>query len=272
MSTGQVYNHREREKGYLVYPVHSRRSGGLSLGINLFPDRKRCSFDCPYCEVFPFKTDCGFSLPLMESALEEALYAASKKRTKVEDICFSGNGEPTQSSFFPAALQAAFSIRNNAVPEKDIVLITNGAGLLNEQIFNLLLRYALKGLRIWLKLDAGTQGWYQAMNRSAVPYEHPMKRILAFVKYAPVELQTMICAINGAPPPPDEKKAWEALVSDLASQAVSLRGIQIYGKARSAPEDPLASALPQDVLEERAESLRIAIAALGKKIPVNVYP
>ena len=33
-----------------VYPVISRRSGGLSIGINLNPD-KVCNFDCVYCEV-----------------------------------------------------------------------------------------------------------------------------------------------------------------------------------------------------------------------------
>src|SRR2546430_6375663 len=33
-----------------VYPVISRRSRGLSLGINLNPD-KLCNFDCIYCEV-----------------------------------------------------------------------------------------------------------------------------------------------------------------------------------------------------------------------------
>jgi histidinol dehydrogenase len=56
-----VENHRSREAGCLVYPVYSRRSRGLSLGINLFPDRKVCSFDCPYCEVFPFETGFRFS-------------------------------------------------------------------------------------------------------------------------------------------------------------------------------------------------------------------
>jgi len=33
-----------------VYPVISRRSRGLSVGINLNPD-KVCNFDCIYCEV-----------------------------------------------------------------------------------------------------------------------------------------------------------------------------------------------------------------------------
>src|SRR3989304_8265445 len=33
-----------------IYPVISRRSGGLSIGINLNPDAA-CNFDCIYCQV-----------------------------------------------------------------------------------------------------------------------------------------------------------------------------------------------------------------------------
>ncbi|MFZ5476872.1 MAG: radical SAM protein, partial [Myxococcota bacterium] len=33
-----------------VYAVVSRRARGLSIGVNLNPD-KVCNFDCPYCPV-----------------------------------------------------------------------------------------------------------------------------------------------------------------------------------------------------------------------------
>ena len=33
-----------------VYPVLSRRADGISVGINLNPD-KACNFDCIYCQV-----------------------------------------------------------------------------------------------------------------------------------------------------------------------------------------------------------------------------
>src|SRR3954471_16106363 len=46
--------HRDHPRLYqlnrFVYPVLSRRSRGLSIGINLNPD-KLCNFDCVYCEV-----------------------------------------------------------------------------------------------------------------------------------------------------------------------------------------------------------------------------
>ena len=272
MSTGSVNNQRKREMGVLVYPAYSRRSGGLSVGINLFPDRKLCSFDCPYCEVFPFGTDCIYSLPLMEAALEETIAEANEQGNKVKDICFSGNGEPSLSPHFPAALEAAFRIRDREAPGAGLVLITNGSGLLKGEIFNLLRSSAMKGLNIWLKLDAGTGSWYRAMNRSAIPYELLMEKIRAFVKCAPLLLQTMICAIDGSAPSSEEFRAWEALVTELALSAADLQGVQIYGKARPAPEDPLAEALPLRFLEERAASLRSALASAGKETSILVYP
>ena len=41
---------RRFEANRFVYPVLSRRSKGLSLGVNLNPD-KVCNFDCIYCQV-----------------------------------------------------------------------------------------------------------------------------------------------------------------------------------------------------------------------------
>ncbi|MEC8303489.1 MAG: radical SAM protein, partial [Planctomycetota bacterium] len=41
---------RNFEQNRFVYPVISRRSGGVSIGVNLNPD-KVCNFDCIYCQV-----------------------------------------------------------------------------------------------------------------------------------------------------------------------------------------------------------------------------
>ena len=274
MSIGPVRNHRDREKGVLVYPVYSRRSGGLSVGINLFPDHKVCNFRCPYCEVFPFRTEYDFSLALMEADLTETLAGAKTKEITVRDICFSGNGESTLSPDFPAALDAAFRIRDRDVPNAELVLITNGSGLLDEGTFDLLRRTAVgeRGLRIWLKLDAGSSAWYDAMNNSSLSFVRLVEKIRAFVQCAPLTLQTMICAIDGEAPPPEEARAWETLVAELACSAAELRGVQIYGKARPAPDDPFAAALPGAFLEARAASLRAVLAAAGKEIAVAVYP
>ncbi|MGB9625323.1 MAG: radical SAM protein, partial [Phycisphaerae bacterium] len=41
---------RDWRQNYYVYPVLSRRAHGVSIGVNLNPD-KACNFDCIYCQV-----------------------------------------------------------------------------------------------------------------------------------------------------------------------------------------------------------------------------
>ena len=275
MIPGPVEDHRGREGGNLVYPVFSRRSRGVSVGINLFPDKKRCSFDCPYCEVFPFAEGAEFSLALMEESLQAALAGFARQGTPVADVCFSGSGEPTMSVHFPSALESAARIREEFAPAAALVLITNGTGLLDPGIFEIL-RQAAAGpfkLDIWLKLDAGTEAWYQRMARSSVPFAALTGKIREFVRCAPATLQTMLCAAGGAAPSGEEASAWERLAAELAGgggPSGGLRKIQLYGKARPSPLDPLAEALDASYLEARAASLRRALA--GMRVPVEVFP
>ncbi|MDR1257267.1 MAG: hypothetical protein LBJ86_05930, partial [Spirochaetaceae bacterium] len=105
-------NVRDGTERLIVYPVCSRRAGGLSIGINLYPDKKCCNFDCKYCEVFPFSGGVNFSLSVMESGLRKAIAGALSANTPVRDISFSGSGEPTLSGAFAEALRAAASVRD----------------------------------------------------------------------------------------------------------------------------------------------------------------
>ena len=261
-----IENHRKREKGVLVYPVYSRRSQGLSIGINLYPDKKSCSFDCPYCEVFPFSNDSVFSLHQMEEDLKFCIDNAKKQNIPVKDICFSGNGEPSLSPHLAPALKLAANIRTEMVPSAQLVLITNGTGLLKQKVFSLLKNSVLgaEKLDIWLKVDAGTPEWYKKINRCETPFDELTAKIKEFASCAPVTIQTMLCQIDGNAPPPEEVHAWKTLLLEL-TQSNNIRKVQIYGKARPAPEDPAASPLSAEYLEERAGLLQ------GIGVLVEVY-
>jgi len=278
MNIKPVTNHREREKGVIIYPVYSRRSEGLSIGINLFPDKKTCQFDCPYCEVFPFPGSEELSLEQMETDLRTAIDMARKDNIPVKDICFSGNGEPTLCPAFCEAFALAEKIRKENVPSSHLVVITNGAGLLQTEIFTLLKEAcaadaasANPALDIWLKLDAGTPDWYKKINRCSLAHDQLIKKIAEFACGSFITIQTMLCAIEDKVPSETEAKAWEALVCQIAANAAGIRKVQIYGKARPAPEDPLAARLPAEYLEDRASSLRAAFTEKGMTIPVKVY-
>jgi histidinol dehydrogenase len=201
----------------------------------------------------------------------------------------------------PEALEKAGRVRAEIAPNAGLVLITNGTGLLDGGVFSLLCDAANAcvkrrnrrlcptdsyPLNIWLKLDAGTPGWYHKINRSEIPFEKLIAKIKEFASRAPVTVQTMLCAVDGEGPPPEETRAWERLVIELceiaagngaAKGAAGIRKVQIYGKARPAPEGFKTSALPVQYLEERAASLRSALApafsaAKGVSPEVTVFP
>ena len=207
----------------------------------------------------------------MEESLRTAIFASLEQNVPVKDICFSGNGEPSLSPAFPEALKKAGMIRDELVPSAELVLITNGAGLLEQGLFSLLQNAAdLLPLDIWLKLDAGTREWYKKINNAEIPFEKLISKIREFISRAPVTIQTMLCAVDGAGPPREEEQAWEKLMLELAANAAGIRKVQIYGKARAASRDPQAAPLPVEYLEKRTASLRGALGNMS--IPVEVYP
>ncbi|MBN2216354.1 MAG: radical SAM protein, partial [Pirellulales bacterium] len=93
-----------------VYPVVSRRSRGISIGVNLSPDR-RCNFNCVYCQVD--RHTAGENQPLdaerladeldhvIELVVTGRLFESPAFRNtpgplrRLNDIALSGDGEPT---------------------------------------------------------------------------------------------------------------------------------------------------------------------------------
>ncbi|MFQ3547088.1 MAG: hypothetical protein SNJ56_02025 [Termitinemataceae bacterium] len=298
--------HRVIAGSSIIYPVISRRSRGLSIGINLFPNKKVCSFDCPYCEVFPPTGGKDFSLSQMEMELQamarELVHGCTgslqlfqdhhagvqntrqidESRLAVQDLAFSGNGEPTMHPLFREALELAAHLRNDLFPQAKLVLITNGNGLLDQKLAETLAAAARgeppafqgpqRNLEIWLKFDAGTEAWYRNINRSTIPFPRLWEAIAAFSQEAPYIIQTMVCTIDGQEAPDEEINAWEHRICELVTQTRHLgpQGVQLYSKARPAPEDPRTEAVAPDVLKARAERL---LKALGShRIPIDIFP
>ena len=106
--------HRQHERTFadnrFVYPVLSRRSAGISLGINLNPD-KVCNFDCVYCQVNRTRqSETRFvDMETLRDELDRMLQWAGSGQIfecdkfrdcpaalrQLKDMAFSGDGEPT---------------------------------------------------------------------------------------------------------------------------------------------------------------------------------
>jgi hypothetical protein len=256
----------------ILYAVHSRRSGGLSLGVNLFPLGKHCSFDCPYCEVFPYSPGGRFSAPALEA--EFASFFGGRREaefpgTPVQDICLSGSGEPSLSPFLESALYAMAAARRRYCPEARIVIITNSTGFLSTPVFDVLERFARKTpLDVWAKLDAGAEEWFRTMSGGTA---HSLEDIVSGIeRYAvlhPLIIQTMVCSVGGKIPGPDEWDAYAARLGGLLEAGADIAGIQLYTQARAAPRGTTAP-VPERFLMDIA--LRVREITQGR-VPVRTY-
>lgn len=147
-------------------PVKSRRFG-VSLGINLLPlQGKLCSFNCVYCE-------CGlnedhkqekqklFTAAQINTSLESRFVALKAEGLNPDNITFAGNGEPTLHPEFEIIIDNTLRLRDEFFPKAMITVLSNATRLERSAVKNALLRIDNNVL----KLDAGTEATFQAMNR-----------------------------------------------------------------------------------------------------------
>jgi histidinol dehydrogenase len=257
MVSEEIGNYKRGEDGAsLVYPVFSRRSGGLSLGINLFPNRKQCNFDCPYCEVSESVTGTVFDLNHLDRALKdffEHSYPEYWAGVQIKDICISGNGEPTISPHLAQALELCAECRRryaSMVGSSELVIITNSTGFLNQGVSDLLARYVEReALKIWAKLDSGTQDGFSAFSRSEYGLEDIVDGIRSFAVRQPIILQTMLCRLSGKAPGVKEAEAYAAILNGLLAYKAKIEAIQLYTVARSTVDTSIQALSDSEILE-----------------------
>jgi wyosine [tRNA(Phe)-imidazoG37] synthetase (radical SAM superfamily) len=142
-----LHAHHERtfDANRFVYPVLSRRSAGISVGVNLNPD-KVCNFDCIYCQVdrtrqsetkFVAIDQLVEELDAMLSLIASGdIYQSEKFRDtpaplrRLNDIAFSGDGEPTTYRNFDQIIERCAAVkRRHGLSDVKMVLITNASML-----------------------------------------------------------------------------------------------------------------------------------------------
>jgi hypothetical protein len=180
-----------------VYVVRSRRSGGLSVGINLDP-QKTCNFDCVYCEVIDRRAIAErVGRPPIAAADVAADLAAALDRLRggpeaPRDIAFAGDGEPSTFPGFLPLSRLVFDVRDAAgfglLP---VILITNGSGLARPGMREAHDLFASRGGEFWIKLDAGTEPFYRTVCRTSVPFERILSNLLSASRRHPVVVQSM---------------------------------------------------------------------------------
>jgi wyosine [tRNA(Phe)-imidazoG37] synthetase (radical SAM superfamily) len=263
-----------------AYPVLSRRSGGVSFGVNLNLD-KLCNFDCPYCQVDrtvagrPQVVDAariGAEVEALLDSVDEKgvchlpLFADLPDDQKIlRDVALSGDGEPTMVPEFSEVCRVLLGVQSSR-PDLDfkLVLITNATLLDREKVREGVGALLRRSGEVWAKLDAGTEGWYQRVNVSRVRLDAVEANLVALGRKHPFKIQSFFCRIGGEGWGEDEIEAWLARLSRIRGAGARILEVQLYTLARK----PAASNVtPVDAAF--LEMVRDRVEALG--VPAKVY-
>jgi wyosine [tRNA(Phe)-imidazoG37] synthetase (radical SAM superfamily) len=278
-----AYRHHERRwaDNLFAYAVVSRRSHGVSIGINLNPG-KECNFDCVYCQVDRSeaprvrKVDldrlAGELDRILAAEADGTLYTAPPfdalppGRRGVRDIAFSGDGEPTTYPQFGEAVAMAAAARQTfGLRETKLVLITDAAYLAKPKVREALSVLDKNNGEIWAKLDAGTEDYFKTVNRPNVTLRQVVDGIVDAARVRPIVIQTLLMKLRGEPPANAEIEAYCDRLNEIIAAGGAIKGLQLHTVARKPTEawvEPLADA----ELDAIAEVVRARVA-----VPVETF-
>ncbi len=283
LSVERLYSQHSRNwrENLYVYPVVSRRSEGVSIGVNLNPDMA-CNFDCIYCQVdrtveprvrrvdldrLTAELDAMIRLAQGGALFSEPPFADVPARLRVvRDIAFSGDGEPTASPQFPAAVNVAADLRKRyELSDARIRVITNATLLARPAVRSALAVLDDNNGEIWAKLDAGTEDYFQLICRSRVPLATILVNILDTARVRPIVIQSLWMHVRNQPPPDDEIDAYADRIEEIIAKGGRLKLVQIYTTARM-PAESYVTPLSTAQLEAIAARVRTRV-----DVPIRVY-
>ena len=269
------------ESNRFVYPVVSRRSRGISIGVNLNPD-KVCNFDCIYCQV-DRRTESETRFVEMDALFDELSRVLSfvtsgrifghpqfsgvpDEFRRLNDIAFSGDGEPTTYSNFDEIIAQAAAVKaENCSRDVRMVLITNASMFHREHVQRGLHLLDQNNGQVWAKLDAGTAEYYQLVDRTRIPFQRILDNITSAARIRSLVIQALFMNVNGEPPSESEISEWCERLQEVLDAGGELSLVQVYTVARQ-PAESFVTPLTIEQLQAIADTL---VERTG--LPAEVY-
>lgn len=253
-----------------VYLVLSPRARGLSVGVNLNPDRQ-CNFDCVYCDVQRGASVDGAKLDIdgLAGELTDTLERIGQGQVRqlegfrdlpedllqLRQVAISGDGEPTLSPRFAEALRAIVHVRARGHFEFfKIVLLTN-ATRLDEADVQHGLRLLVPQDEIWAKLDGGSNEYLRRINRGQVTLERILSNILLVGRNRPIVIQSLFPLVDGCEPTEEEIEQYAHRLRELHLAGAQISLVQICSATRHTRRSQCRH-LPLRVLSKIAQTVR----------------
>lgn len=268
-----------------VYAVVSRRARGLSVGINLNAD-KLCNYDCVYCQVDrsgpvrPLSVDPDAVEQELRVVLAQAQGGALWEQPRfagvpaewrrLNDIALSGDGEPTTYLHFAEVCRRIVRVKADlGLAGVSVVVITNASGLHRPDVRTGLDVLAPHGLEIWAKLEAGTEAYYQRVERTKVPFARTLRNITDAARRWPVVIQSLFLRLDGVGPDETEIAAFVDRLRAIREDGGVLDRVQVYTVARP-PAEESASALCREDIDVIADAVVAAGFTVERFYTANV--
>ena len=275
------------EDNRYVYPVLSRRSGGLSIGINLNPD-KICNFDCIYCQVDrqtpPLYRQVDLDLlerelrALLEDARSGRIFGHPTFRNvpdnlkRINDIAFSGDGEPTASPRFREAVERAAALKRElGLDDVKLIVLTNCTRFHRPDVLEALAIMHRHNGEIWAKLDAGTAPYYDLVDRSRVSFDRIVENLRSAAQRWPLVIQTLFMCIRGQAPPEEEVSAYCDVLKGALDIGGKLKLIQLHTVARP-PAESYVTPLSNEEMDRIAGAVRQRLPGVPLEVHYGVMP
>ncbi|MES0371854.1 MAG: radical SAM protein [Mariprofundaceae bacterium] len=254
-----------------VYPVISRRAGGVSIGINLNPNNA-CNWHCAYCQVPDLVRGSAPVIDLsqlkneLSSMLEEIVNGSFMQERVPEqcrqlcDIAISGNGEPTSCKNFDEIVQLIVSVMEQFELSEDVKLrlITNGSYLHKPAVQAGLKIMDRSNGEVWVKVDSATEAGIERINGVTASPELLFSHVKSAAEFCSTWIQTCMVTWDGAPPEEQEVEAYLSMIQRLIDEPIPVKGVLLYGLARPSLQVEAAhlSKLPPAWMASMADKIR----------------
>lgn len=255
-----------------VYPVVSRRAGGVSIGINLNPNNA-CNWRCVYCQVPDLKRG---SAPIIDKTilehelrtfLDDVLrsdfydrYDVQVQYRTLRDIAISGNGEPTSAESFDEIIHLIESVMAGyqLVGKLKLVLITNGSLIQQRSVQEGLKQLAKLGGEIWFKIDRATDTGLKCINNAAISAARVRENLKISTAICRTWVQTCVFNFNGEIMSSQERSAYLHLLDEIGKGENLFKGVLLYSLARPSqqPEFSRLAAVESGWMLDFAEEIR----------------
>jgi wyosine [tRNA(Phe)-imidazoG37] synthetase (radical SAM superfamily) len=252
-----------------VYVALSRRSGGLSVGVDLTVSGE-CSLACLYCQVPRNRPVHG--RPVVDAArlareLEETLASGPDRYA---DVVVAGGGEPTLTANLAEVLAEVERVCQRTGFSKPRRIYTNGVHVATPAVQAALVDWAEHGGQIWVKLDTVNEPTLLHLWRTRLTVAVHVAGIWDLARRCPIGIQTMMMRGPGLDPIEQTARELAIAIDGGLALGAQVTELQLIAPSRP-PGDPVAA---KGIVPASCAELEQAARIVREKtsLPVAIFP